>query len=133
MTRRLVRDVTEISPAEALGRAQDHTISATRAIAALPDRAEDPTGHAEGVVSWHAHVKAANGYLEQVRRDVSGMLTGGDGDSADAASDAALADPEARAARQVTRATAALILNAAGNSAGAQKLLHRTPTKPRRK
>jgi len=126
------RQVEDITPAEALARAQDHTISAVRAIASLPDRGEDPQGHAEGVVAWHAHVKAANGYLEQVRRDVSGMLTGGDGDSADAASDAALADPEARAMRESTRATAALILNAAGNTAGAQKLIHRTPTKPRR-
>ena len=123
------RQLKDITPAEALDRAQQHTISAVRAIAALPDRGEDPQGHAEGVVSWHAHVKAANGYLEQVRRDVSGMLTG-DGDAA-ATEAEALADPEIRSMRETTRAAAAVILNASGNTAGAQKLL-RKPTKRRR-
>jgi len=124
------RQLEDITPADALARAQDHTISAVRAIAALPDRTEDPTGHAEAIVAWHAHLKAADGYLESVRRDVSGMLTGGDGDAAEEAE--ALADPEVRAMRESTRAAAATVLLASGNIAGAQKLIRRTPAKPRR-
>jgi hypothetical protein len=74
---------------------------------------------AAAVLELHAHVKAADRYLEKARRRASVPLR--DGDDGDAP-----ARPEGRSIRQTTRATAAVILNAAGNSESAHRIL-RTP------
>jgi hypothetical protein len=78
-----------------------------------------PGEHAKAVVELHAHVKAADRYLEKACRRASVPLASDD----DAAEAEALADPETRAIRQVPRATAAVILNASGNQAAAKRLL----------
>jgi len=121
--------VAEYESAQALKAALEHVAAATKAAATLPDLDAAPEAHHKAVLGLHAHIKAADGYLEKAWS--AGLLTS-DPD-ADAASDAAVAaDPEMRMQRETTRAHAATILLATGNIAGAQKLIRRTPTKPRR-
>jgi len=119
--------VAEYESAQALKAALEHVAAATKAAARLPDLDTTPEAHHKAVLGLHAHVKAADSYLEKAWS--AGLMTS-DGD-ADAASEAALDDPEMRAMRETTRAHAATVLLASGNADGARKLLRKS-TRPRR-
>ena len=82
----------------------------------------------EDVLAIHAHVKAADGYLAEARHNQDYSLPlPADPDAEEAES---LADPEERAARATTRASAAAVLLASGQTDAAQRLL-RTPPERR--
>jgi hypothetical protein len=110
-----------------LKNALEHVAAAIKCRASMPDSDAAPEEHAKAVVELHAHVKAADRYLEIARR-ASGPMKVGDEDTEVAES----ADPAGRAMRQVTRATAAAVLVASGNIEGAQRPL-RMPNPPTRR
>jgi hypothetical protein len=110
-------DVLAAAPKNAF----EHIDAATKCRATMPDSDTAPEAHAAAVLELHARVNAADRYLEKARRRASVSLADDDAEEAET-----MVDLEARAIRQVTRATSAVILNAAGNQAGAKRLL-RTP------
>jgi hypothetical protein len=123
-----MRKSTPDEAAAALQRALEHVDAATKHRAVASDRNSDEETRVTSVLAMHAHVKAADGYFESARSAPSLPLPSDDhGGGGEVASDAALsADPEERSIRQATRASAAAVLVASGNTEGAQRLL-RTP------
>ena len=115
--------------ADAVRLALEHVDAATKCRAALP--AADSDGNAAVVAELHAHVVAASSYLKRARKDLP-LANMDDGQDADVA-ESVDADFETRAQRQTTRATAAAVLLASGDAAGAKKLMKRSPSKPRRR
>ena len=128
--RAIEKSKVEVSPETALRLAGEHVVNATKAVSGLPDRSEDGSGHARGMLALHAHVIAAHQYLDHYRNsvDLCGLL-GSDGDDVTVAESD---DPEACSIRQSNRAHAAAILLASGDAASARKVLRTsTPRKPR--
>lgn len=127
MARKATSDAISEDQAIAFAHAVEHLEAAVRA---LPSPQAEDGEHALALMTTHAHVKAANQYLERARKAVP-LASDADDDSemAEAAD-----DPESRAIRQTTRAAAAVMLNVAGNQAAAKRLIRRTPSprKPRR-
>lgn len=116
-----VREVDD----DTLAQAVEHL---TAAVKSLPDPQAEDGERAEAIVKVHAHVKAADSYLEKIRSRSVPLAGDGDGDAelAEAMPD----DAESRAIRQTTRAAAAVTLLAGGATAAAKRLARLAP-KPR--
>ena len=130
MAREATSDAISEDQAVAFRLAVEHVDAAAKTRNAMPD-AQHEAEHAEAVVRLHAHVKAANAYLESYRKSLSVPMAAGD-DDADVAE--AADDPEVRAAIERNRATTAVLMLAGGATAAARRLVRRTPSprKPRR-
>lgn len=81
--------VTITDPAEAAARAREHLACAQREALGLADFDEDPKGFARAVCAMHAHIKAADGYLESARGVLPAADFGEDDDAPATATSAA--------------------------------------------
>jgi hypothetical protein len=104
-----------LKPEDALAAANEHIGAAAKCRATLPG----------SFLTMHAHVKAADGFLESYRRDGTPVA---DPQAEDEDPDPTILSPEGRQ----TRAQAAIMLHIGGSTAEARRLVRSTTKRPPR-